>query len=77
MNSKKQLLDHTAFLFLATGSMVSGLFFLGAYCYAGTVLPSPPFEGETGAIVIWTVWAILLAIPVITVIWLLAFRRRR
>ena len=77
MKTDNPLLDNTTFLFLAAGSMFSGLFFVGAYLYAGTVIPSTRYETETAAIVIWTVWTVLVVIPIITVMWLLVFRKRR
>ncbi len=52
------------------------LFLWGLYIYAGSLTPSTQMTSESEALAIWGMWIVLVAIPVVTLAWLVRYWMR-
>ena len=73
------MLKHPIFWILSALSVVCGLILWGTTVYSGSILPSTQGASPDERRSIWVLWSVIVAIPSITVLWLLVgliIRRR-
>jgi hypothetical protein len=76
VREKKPLLDHPAFVILASLSAICVLSFWLLYAYSGgSVLPATQGATESETLKIWGIWSVLVAIPIATLAWSFAIGR--
>ena len=77
MSKKTGLLQYPWLLALLAGSGFSFLVLFGLYRYARTLVPLTKHESQTGVVVVWALWGVLVSMPVVTALWAVVWLLRR
>jgi hypothetical protein len=77
MRKRKSLFENVCFLLLLAGSIFSVFVLTGLYRYSRTLVPLTRYESPIGVVVVWALWTVIVAMPVITLIWTAVWLVRR